>query len=105
MKTIRYHVQLANHRTTISLEKTISDLMSIKLGFRPGTKESHQAVRKQLDSFIEHDRGRGGHGLGLYISEQAVLFVSDKTLSKKYWNFWNERYEQEQKNFSRIHPL
>jgi len=87
-KTVRYHLQLSEHRTTISLDKIISDLMAIKLGQKPGTKEAHQAIRKQLDTYIERDRGRSGHGLGRYVTEQAVLFISDKMLSNKYWEHW-----------------
>jgi hypothetical protein len=51
-KTVRYHLQLSEHRTTISLDKIISDLMAIKLEITPRTKEAHIAVRKQLESFI-----------------------------------------------------
>lgn len=88
MKTVRYHLQLSEHRTIISLDKIVSDLMAIKLGTKPETKEAHQAVRNQLDKFIEGDRGRAGRRLGRYITEHSVLFISDKMLSDKYWEHW-----------------
>ena len=93
-KTVRYHIQLLNKRTTISLDKIISDLMAIKLGNVPRTKEAHMAVRKQLESFIAHDLGRSGRGLGEYITEKSVLFITDKIISEKHGEWWNEQYDK-----------
>ncbi|WNV05233.1 hypothetical protein RP726_02200 [Candidatus Methylospira mobilis] len=46
---IRYHIKLtrsgATTRTTISLDKIVSDLLSVALGRLPGSKEAHNAVR------------------------------------------------------------
>lgn len=94
MTSKRYHLQLNTHRTTVSMDKIISDLMAIKLETTPGTKEAHMAVRNQLESFIAHDLGRGSRGLGDYITEKAVLFISDNILSDKYWEHWNKQYEK-----------
>ncbi len=94
MTSKRYHLQLDTHRTTISMDKIISDLMAIKLEMTLGTKEAHMAVRKQLESFIAHDLGRGGRGLGEYIAEKAILFISDNILSEKYWEHWNKQYDK-----------
>jgi hypothetical protein len=80
-------MQLQEHRTTISMDKIVSDLLAIKLGTKPDTKEAHSAVRKQLDKFIARDRGRAGYQLGRYVTEQSVLFISDNMLSDKYWDF------------------
>lgn len=94
VKTVRYHLQLSNHRTTISLDKIISNLMAIKLDVVPGTKEAHMVVRKQLESFIAHDLERSGQGLGEYITEKSVLFITDKIISGKYWEWWNKQYDK-----------
>ena len=88
MTTVRYHIQLAKHRTTVSLDKIVSDLMAIKLKAKPGTPEAHQVVRKQLEKFIEHDRGRPGQQLSLYITKEAILFLVDKRLSEKYLDYY-----------------
>ena len=76
------------------MDKIISNLMAIKLEMTPGAKEAHMAVRKQLESFIAHDLGRGGRGLGEYIAEKAILFISDNILSEKYWEHWNKQYDK-----------
>lgn len=93
-KTVRYHLQLSEHRTTISMDKIISDLMAIKLETIPQTKEAHIAVRKQIESFIAHDLGRSGHRLSEYITEKSVLFIADKIISDEYADWWNEQYDQ-----------
>ena len=95
MSVVRYHIQLDSHRTSISLDKIVSDLVAIKLGEKPGTKEAHSVVRAQLEKFIAHDRGRAGRQLGRYITEQAVLLISDKILSEKLWQYWEEEYEKD----------
>jgi hypothetical protein len=84
MKNIRYHIQLEKQRTTISLDNIVSSLLSLKLGFKPGTSEAHVAVRHKLEEYIAHDRGRSGKLLGRYITEQAILDLVDNMLSKKY---------------------
>jgi hypothetical protein len=93
MNSIRYHIQLNSHRTTVSMDTILSDLLSIKLGTRPGTKEAHKAVRQQIDEFIERDRGRPGYGVAKYVTEQAMLFISDSKLSEKYWEYRLEEYD------------
>ena len=93
MRTMRYHIQLNSHRTSISLDKIVSDLMAIKLNKKPDTKAAHSAVRKQLEAFVAHDLDREGYRLGRYITEQAVLFISDNMLSERYWEHLNEVYE------------
>lgn len=91
-KPVRYHIQLnktqsTKGRTTISLDKIISDMIAIKLNATPDTKDAHILVRKQLQRFVNHDLGRSGHQLSRYITEQAILFISDKKLSEKYLDF------------------
>ena len=53
--TVRYHIQLLKHRTTVSVDKIVSDLLAIKLKVKPGTPEAHQVVREKLEEFIAHD--------------------------------------------------
>lgn len=86
--SVRYHLKLSTHRTTISLDKILSDLLAIYLGTKPETLEAYQAVRKKLEEFIAHDLGRPGKRLSYYITEQVILTISDKFLSEKYKHFF-----------------
>jgi len=93
MAIIRYHIQLSKQRTTISLDKIISDLLSIKLGAKPETAEAHRAVRKQLEKYIAHDLGRTEKLLSQYITAEAILDLADNILSEKYIDYIGELSE------------
>ena len=86
--SVRYHLKLSSHRTTISLDKILSDLLAIHLGVKPETVEAYQAVRKKLEEFIAHDLGRSGKRLSHYLTEKVILTISDKFLSEKYQNYF-----------------
>jgi len=93
MKMLRYHIQLNKHRTTVMLDQIIAELLAIKLNKKPGTKEAHLAVRKQLNKFLPDDPDMLGIGLGKFLTRKAVLFISDATLTDKYWQFYfNEHF-------------
>ena len=87
-----YHIQLKSHRTTVSLDKIISDLIAIKLEKIPGTKEAHRAVRQQLEELISTDIDKESANYILYkIRKEAILFITDKMLSEKYFNNWEQQ--------------
>lgn len=52
MKIPRYHIQLSRHRTTIVLDKTIAELLAIRLNIKPGTKEAHLAYKGNSINFF-----------------------------------------------------
>ena len=92
MKMVRYHIQLNRHRTTVAMDQIIAELLAIKLDTKPGTKEAHYAVRKQLNHFLPDDPGMSGLGLGKYLTRKAVLYISDTIISDIYWQFYFEEH-------------
>jgi hypothetical protein len=78
--------------TTVSLTKLLSDLLAIKLGITPETKEARQAITKYLQGLLGDDLGRGSIGLSRYMTDQTILFISDKSLSDKYNKFEEEKF-------------
>lgn len=89
-----YHIQLKSHRTTVSLDKIISDLMAIKLGETPGTKQAHRAVRQQLEQFVSADTDSGSTSYILYkIRKEAILFIADEIISNKYLDNWEQQHK------------
>lgn len=90
-KSTRYHIQLKTHRTTVSLDKIVSDILAIKLGETPGTKQAHRAVRQQLEKFVSSDLEKEPNFYILYkIRKEAILFITDKMLSDKYFDSWEQ---------------
>lgn len=53
----RYHIQLNNRRTTITLDTVLSELLAIKLGYSPDDKRAHSAVRDWLEPMIIENMG------------------------------------------------
>lgn len=86
--SVRYHMQLANRRTTVSMDSILSDLLAIKLKVEPGTAEAHTAVRELLESFIDDGDRKRDVLLTRYVKDQAILYLVDKNLSTRYIDFY-----------------
>jgi hypothetical protein len=48
MEQDRYHVVLGKKSTTVTVDKTPSDLLALKLGHDPKTEDTRAAVRDYL---------------------------------------------------------
>lgn len=44
MQSVSYRIQLAARTASVSIDKTLSDLLALKLGFKPDTPEAKKAV-------------------------------------------------------------
>ena len=88
MTIIRYHIELMSRRTTVSVDKIVSDLMAIKLGFSPDTPEARRAVRNRLGELVRERKRGSVHQLSKFISEEAILDLADNMLSKKYLDWY-----------------
>lgn len=53
---VRYHIRITKNRqerrTTISLDRIVSDLLAVALDQEPGNREAHSAVRAWLDNSL-----------------------------------------------------
>ncbi|MEO8402705.1 MAG: hypothetical protein ABI597_13120 [Gammaproteobacteria bacterium] len=86
--TVRYHIKVSDKRTTISLDKIISDLIAIKLGVDPSSEEAHSAVREQLEAILRpfYDPNRYCKPTH-FMTKKAILWLVDKKLSDKYEDY------------------
>jgi len=96
MNTIRYHLTTFKKRTTISMDTIISELIAIKLGFNFASKDTHTAVRKQLEKLIlpYHDPKSPyynlypiNYRLTRFITKQAILWLVGEELTDKYYEY------------------
>lgn len=80
----RYHVSLGAKRTTISIDKTLSTLMSLHLGAQPNTPAARLAVcewlQVHLDKNGDPDQARVSQWLQGKISEALI----SPSLREKY---------------------
>lgn len=83
----RYHLQLKKHRATVYLDNIVSDLISMKLGVKPGTAQAYHAIKKQLELYMELGLGMEWRALNEFIVEDAILELVDSGLSEKYMNY------------------
>ena len=83
----RYHIQFANHRTTVTVDTVLSAMLAIKLGHEPETPEGNRAVREWLQARLP-DKVGTDKGIGKRASQNAqrliVEAIADKKLSSAY---------------------
>ena len=83
----RYHVQRGDSRTTVSLDKTLSALLALKIGHEPETTEAHAAVRQWLQACLDGQADPGRAKVSQWLAGEAILFVTDKKLSESYMSW------------------
>ena len=83
----RYHVTLGARHTTVSLDNSLSALLSLKLGFTPGGAPAQRAVRHWLQARLD-ERGdyRSAH-TSQWLSEQVLHALISAELTERY-NQW-----------------
>jgi hypothetical protein len=84
LEMARYHVYLGKKRTTVTMADQIDILMALKLGQSPGTRQAHGAVRRWLQDKLDKANDPGRVLVSQWLQREAVLFLVDTNLSKKY---------------------
>lgn len=82
--TPRFHVHLAQQRTTVSLDTTLVTLLALKLNHTPGSSEAHQAIRHWLQQRLDDLSDPGLYQVSQWLQSQVVLALMDNKLSKRY---------------------
>lgn len=57
MKQEKFHITFGNKRTTVTVDIILSELMAIKLGAAPGTREAKIMVREWLQAILPERLG------------------------------------------------
>ncbi len=87
MSNIRFHVRFGEHRTTISMDEFLVDLLSIRLTGAPGDRSK---VRDWIESTLIERLGQSRNaakGASRSAQRYAIELISDKELSKRYWDY------------------
>ena len=83
----RFHIQFANHRTTVTVDTMLSAMLAIKLGFEPETPDGNRAVREWLQARLP-DKVGTDKGIGTRASQNAqrliVEAIADPKISRAY---------------------
>ncbi len=91
-----YHVYLGGRRTTASLDKTLSALISLKHNAQPETEEAHTEVRKYLQAKLDEGKDPGRVLVSQWLQDEVIFDLVDKKLSEKYLD-WHTQSNSPQK--------
>lgn len=82
----RYHIQFKGRRTTITLDKILSELIATKLGFSPEQEGVHSIVQQWLQTTLTENLGEnvpGGNRISQYARKYAIEAIADPDLMEK----------------------
>lgn len=85
----RYHVSLGTKRTTISIDKTLSILMSLHLGTQPNTPSAHLAVRQWLQGRLDDNKDADQVRVSQWLHGKLTEALITGELKQKY-DAWSE---------------
>ena len=86
----RYHIRFRNRRTTITVDRVISELLAAKLGTSPKAPRAHSQVRAWFEKTLHDKLGEnvpGGNRISQDARQYAIEALADKTLMNKVWDW------------------
>jgi len=89
----RYHIQRGDLRTTVTLDPTLSELLSLKIGVNPDQKDAHSAVRQWLQSMSDQAANHESSDFSQWLKRQAILYISDQQLATRH-QAWRHEIDQ-----------
>lgn len=94
MQQDRYHINFKNRRTTITVDRIISELLAVKLGALPDASEAHSLVRAWFEETLHEKLGvnvPGGNRISQDARQYAIEALANKKLMDKVWDWRIER--------------
>lgn len=86
----RYHIQFQGRRTTVTVDKIISELLAVKLGVLPDDPGAHALVRGWLEETLHDKLGEnvpGGNRISQYARMYAIEALARPGLMGKVWEW------------------
>ena len=80
----RYHVSLGTKRTTVSLDRTLVELLALKLGYEPDAPPAHAVIRSWLQNKLDQANDPGRSRVSQWLQAQVIHAIVDKYLSKRH---------------------
>jgi len=80
----RYHVSLGDKRTTASIDKTLSNLLSLHLGQQPDTVPAQLAVRNWLQARLDYNKDPDQTRVSQWLQSQVAQALISPALLEKY---------------------
>lgn len=86
----RYHIHFGNRRTTITVDRVVSELLAVKLGVLPDASEAHSLVRQWFENTLHDKLGEnvpGGNRISQDARQYAIEALADKKLINAVWDW------------------
>jgi hypothetical protein len=88
MEQDRYHVVLGKKSTTVTVDKTLCDLLALKLGHDPRSDDARAAIRAYLQEKLDDKNDPRQTSVSQWLRQEVLLDLVDKKLSGKYWRWF-----------------
>ena len=85
--TIRLHVYLGERRTTVSVDKILSEYLALHFGKEPGTRDARACLREWAQVEIDAARDPGRIDVSQWLVGRALLAVARPELIEAWKNF------------------
>jgi len=82
---------LGKKSTTVTVDKTLSDLLALRFGHTPRSEDAHFAVRAYLQEKLDETNDPGRTSVSQWLRQEVLLDLVEKKLSDKYWPKPNDR--------------
>ena len=81
---MKYHIKLGLKRTTVSLDKMLSDILSLKLGTVPESREAHATVREWLQAHLDRNGDIRQVRVSQWLHGKAIEEIASPDLREQY---------------------
>lgn len=79
----RYHIRFKGRRTTVTLDKILSNLIAAEFGVMPDREGYHSTVQQWLQATLTGKLGQnvpGGNSISQYARKYAIEFIARRDL-------------------------
>jgi hypothetical protein len=86
----RYHIRFQGRRTTVTLDKILSDLIAAEFGLMPDRTDYHSTVQQWLQATLTDKLGQnvpGGNSISQYARRYAIEFIAKRDIIDRLWDW------------------
>lgn len=86
----RYHIRFRGRRTTVTLDKILSELIAMSFGLTPDRADYHSTVQQWLQATLTDKLGEnvpGGSHISQYARKYAIEEIARRELVEQLWDW------------------
>lgn len=80
----RYRLRHGTRRITVSLGYLVTELLAIKLGYRPDTDPADRAIQQWLQHRLDVDNDPGRCRVQRWLQSEVTYFLADEHLVERH---------------------